>query len=66
MVKVVNKFLLYEREKTVQIVFYRLELAALHIFGFSDASFEKNVDHYTHLRFIILLRNASVEPVPSI
>lgn len=50
LVKGVNKILLYEREKPVQIVFKHIELASLHIDSFSDASFDKIVDFFTQLR----------------
>lgn len=61
-----NNFLLYARENPVLIVFEHLDLASLHIFGFQDASFERNVDHSTQLDFIIFSETASTEPIRSI
>lgn len=58
MVKRVNKLLLYARKNPVQLILELIDLASLHIVGFSDASFENNVDNSTQLCFFIFLRDS--------
>lgn len=62
--KLLNSYTRYNTRCNMHLTFPKLDLATLHVLGYSDASFSNNTDLIYKLGFIIFLSDASYHIFP--